>query len=108
MPMVMEIALTAENSEYYVGVPSSSYTEGLASDSAIGSIAHSVCLLRAKDADAAAALANDVEAKANPAKWICVTAEKMIVKQKGDLVLLIMASSSNADIISANFDNLSV
>ncbi len=108
MPMVMNITLSAENSEYYVGVPFSSYTEGLASDSAIGSIAHSVCLLRASDADAAASLAKEVEANANPAKWICVTAEKMIVKQKGDLVLLIMASSDNADIISANFDALDI
>ena len=32
----------------------------------------------------------------------------MIVKQKGDLVLLIMASSDNADIISANFDALDI
>lgn len=108
MPMVMNTTLSSENSEYYVGVPSSSYTEGLASDSAIGSIAHSVCLLRAADADKAAALAKDVKEKANPRKWVCVEAEKVIVKQKGDLVLLIMTSADKADTISANFDNLSV
>lgn len=108
LPMRLETVLTEENSEYYTGVPFSSYREGLASDAAIGSIAHSVCLLRASDADAAASLAKEVEANANPAKWICVTAEKMIVKQKGDLVLLIMASSDNADIISANFDALDI
>ncbi len=108
MPMVMNTTLSSENSEYYVGVPFSSYTEGLASDSAIGSIAHSVCLLRAADSDAAALLAKSVKEKANPRKWVCVEAEKVIVKQKGDLVLLIMTSADKADKISSNFDNLSV
>lgn len=108
MPMVMNTTLSSENSEYYVGVPFSSYTEGVASDSAIGSIAHSICLLRAADADQAAALAKEVKEKANPRKWVCVEAEKVIVKQKGDLVLLIMTSADKADTISANFDNLDV
>lgn len=108
MPMVMDVTLSAENSEYYVGVPYSSYKEGLASDAAIGSIAHSVCLLRAADADKAASLAKSVKEKANPRKWVCVEAEKVIVKQKGNLVLLIMTSADKADKISTNFDNLSV
>ncbi|HIQ58921.1 MAG TPA: hypothetical protein IAB22_05675 [Candidatus Merdivicinus intestinavium] len=106
LPMRLETVLTEENSEYYTGVPFSSYREGLASDAAIGSIAHSVCLLRAEDEEAAKSLADEVEKSADPRKWVCVEAETKLVRQKGDLVVLIMTDASQAEQISANFDAL--
>ncbi len=106
MPMVGNIELTEDNSEYCTGVPRSQYTEGLASDAMINAQAHSVCLLRAESAEAAEALAADVEAKANPGKWICVTAEKTIVDRIDNVVILIMTSADLADRIHANFQAL--
>lgn len=72
MPMVGNTELTADNSVYYTGVESTEYTEGLASEAMIGSIAHSVVLLRAEDEAAAETLKEDVKANVDPRKWICV------------------------------------
>ena len=115
MPMLMPadmnegskyMPLTVDNSEYNVGVPRDAYKEGIAAESAISAIAHSVCLLRADSAEAAAQLAKDVEANADPRKWVCVEAEKKIVRQSGDVVILIMTSADLADRLDANFQAL--
>lgn len=106
MPMVANVELTAENAESFVGVPASDFKEGLASDALINAVAHSVCLLRAEDAASAEKLAAAVDENADPRKWICVEAEKKVVEQRGDLVLLVMASSDLADQIVANFQAL--
>ena len=106
LPMTMEQELTEENSEYNVGVARSSYTEGLASDAAINAIAFSVCLMRAEDEEKAKNLAEEVEEKADPRKWICVEAESKIVDRIGDVVILIMAEKTLADQLSANFKAL--
>ena len=72
----------------------------------INAVAHSVCLLRAEDAAAAEELAKAVEENADPRKWICVEAEKKVVEQRGDLVLLGMSGTDLADQIVANFQAL--
>lgn len=96
--------LTEENSEYSLGVARDAYAEGIAAESAISAVAHSVCLVRAASADEAAQLAADIEANANPNKWICVGAESKIVKQSGDVVILIMTGADLADQLAAGFD----
>ena len=106
MPMTMEQELTEDNSEYNVGVARSEYVEGLASDAAINAIAFSVCLMRAESAEAAQTLAEQVEEKANPNKWVCVEAEAKIVDRIGDVVILIMADQTLADQLSDNFKAL--
>jgi len=47
-----------------------------------------------------------VEANADPRKWVCVEAEKKIVRQSGDVVILIMTSADLADRLDANFQAL--
>ena len=106
MPMTMEQELTEENSEYHLGVARSEYAEGIASDAAVNAIPFSVCLMRAEDADKAAALAEAVEENANPCKWVCVEAETVLVDRIGDVVILIMADQQMADQLSANFKAL--
>lgn len=95
--------LTAENSEYNVGVPVDQYVEGICAEAAMSAQAHSVVLLKAENAEKAAALANEVAEKANPRKWICVNAERLIVEHSGDTVLLIMSYNDLAQAISDNF-----
>ena len=73
---------------------STEYTEGLASEAMIGSIAHSVVLLRAEDEAAAETLKEDVKANVDPRKWICVEAEEVITDNIGDLVILIMSDGT--------------
>lgn len=106
LPAVMDTEITAENSEMFIGVPADSYKEALASDAMINAVAHSVCLVRAESAEAAEKLAKDIEAKADPRKWICVEAEKKLVATKGDLVMLVMSFTDAADELKASFDKL--
>lgn len=105
LPMLMNTEITAENVSMFINTEAE-FKDALASDAAIGSIAHSVCLFRAEDADKAAELATLIDENADPRKWICVEAEKKEVAQRGNLVLLVMTAESTADTILANFENL--
>ena len=72
-----------------------------------GSIAHSVVLVRIKDAKNAEDVMTKIKENVNPRKWICVGVEEdeVIVKSKGDLIILIMAQSGREN-LEKGFDNL--
>lgn len=106
LPAYEPMELTEENFEFFAFLPYAEGYEGLQADALIGSIAHSVVLVRVPaDADAEQAAA-DMEANANPRKWICVEAEKTVVRQYGDTILLVMSSGETANTILTNFDAL--
>ena len=42
----------------------------------------------------------------NPRKWVCVEAEKVVVENRGNLIILIMSSSDNVDKLLTGFNNL--
>ncbi len=105
MPAVMTTPITEEMEEFFLGT-TADFKDAVASDAMINAIAHSVCLVRAENADKAAELAKLIEEKANPTKWVCVEAEKKVVKQRGNLVLLVMSNPELTDSIVANFDKL--
>lgn len=81
------------------------YKSAVVSESMVGSIAHSVVLIRLEDASDADKAVKEIKDNADPRKWICVEAENTYVLSKGDLVVLIM-SNENADKIKENFENL--
>lgn len=81
------------------------YKEAVVSESMVGSIAHSVVLIRLENASDADAAVKVLKENADPRKWICVEAENVYALSKGDLVVLIM-SNENADTIKKNFENL--
>ena len=113
LPMLGQMPVDSESVEYYLGTTEVSFKEALVSEPMIGSIPHSVVLVRlndAKDADAAVA---KIKESANPRKWICVEATNVVVKSKGDLVILIMSDTEAtpaeqhlAPKLEANFNNL--
>jgi len=78
----------------------------MTADAAIGSIAHSVVVVKVPEGVDAATVAADIEANADPRKWICVEAEKVIVSYHEDTILLVMSAEATADAIAANFDAL--
>lgn len=110
LPMMLQnIELTEEDIEYYIGTNDIKWKEAIASESGIGSIAHSVVLIRMSEdvtendiEDAK----NKIKENANPRKWLCVEAENVIVENKGDLIILIM-SDSKAETLKKNFSKLS-
>ena len=100
--------VNAENIEGFLGTSDIEYDEALASESMVGSIAHSVVLVRvAKGADVEATK-KAIKDNVNPRKWICVGVEdekNVIVDNRGDLIVLIM-ENTHAQTIHENFKNL--
>lgn len=104
--MLTNFEVTEENVENYLGTKDIEYEEALASESAVGSIAHSVVLIRMKDGANIEEAKKKIEENANPRKWICVEADDVVVKNKGNLIILIMSSSNYTQKIENSFDNL--
>ena len=95
--MLTNTEVNEENIEYYLGTKDIEYVEALASESGIGSIAHSVVLVRAKDNADIEKIKTDIKEKVDPRKWLCVGVERedLIVKNKGNLIILIMVEDEN-------------
>lgn len=109
VPMMLQnTELTEETIEYYIGTKDIKWKEAIASESPIGSVAHSVVLIRMKE-DATSKDIEDaktkIKEKADPRKWICVEAENVFVESKGDLIILIM-SDDKAETLKTNFEKL--
>ena len=80
--------------------------EAAYSECMIGSIAHSVVLVRVPDGTDVEAVRADIEKNHDPRKWICVEAEKSAVVAHNNTILLVMADAVVADQVLANFDAL--
>ncbi len=107
LPMMLSnIPVTTEDIEYFVGTSEIDFKEAVANESMTGSIPHSIVLVRLNDAKTAEDAVAKIKEKADPRKWICVEAENVTVKSKGDLVVLIMSSNDLAQKVEANFDGL--
>ena len=107
LPMgLSNMEVNSENVESFIGTANVKYTEALANESMVGAIAHSVVLVRLEDSQDPAAAVETIKAKVNPRKWICVEASNVVVKNKGNLVVLIMSNEELAPKLEANFDNL--
>ena len=98
--------VTKETAEYFLGTADIEFKEALVSESGVGAIAHSVVLVRLNDAKDAEDAVSKIKENANPRKWICVEASNVIVKSKGDLVILIMSNEVLAPKLEANFEGL--
>ena len=104
--MCDNVIIPADQYPYYLFID---YIDGSIAASAsamIGSIAHSVVLLKLPEDADVAAVAADIEANMDPRKWICVEAEATLVKTSGQYVLMAMSSQDIVDAISANFDTV--
>ena len=92
MPMVGTIELFEENFEYSAFVPYKSTYLAVESMPMIGSMPHSVVIVKAESATEAAQLAEDMKANANPRKWVCVNARSVKSAAKGEYAILVMTS----------------
>lgn len=107
IPSLGNIEVTADNIEYYLGTSDIDYSEALASEPLMSSIAHSVVLVRLNNKKDAKDVKEEILNNINPAKWICVEVDKQNVKvaNKGNLVVLVM-DNEISDKILENFNNL--
>ena len=107
--MLTNIEVTEENVEYYLGTSDIEYESALASESGVGSIAHSVVLVRTKDNADIESIKTKIKESINPRKWICVGVEEkdIIVENKGNLIILILVEDKTTrETLNEGFDNL--
>ena len=111
-PMLGNINVSTDmkdNIGYYIGTEEIEYEEILASEPMMGSIAHSVVLVRMKEGADIEEAKKLIKENINPRKWICVEVpeDKVIVKSKGNLIILIMvADNTTREKIEEGFNNL--
>ena len=104
---LMNMEVNEETIEGFLGTKEIDYTEALASESMVGSIAHSVILVRT-DGDVEA-VKNKIKENVNPRKWICVGVEPedVIIKNKGNLIIVIIVEDEpTRTLIEKGFDAL--
>ena len=89
-----------------LGIKELNYEEATVSQPMIGSIAHSVVVIKLKDTEDAATVAAEIKEKINPRKWVCVEAEQVYVENRGNTIIAVMAEKKTADKIIENFRNL--
>ena len=100
---VMEIPADYFDLFYHTGLPDESLISGVAvSESAMGSQAYSLVLVRAADASKVAEIAETMKQNIDPRKWVCVEADDIRCVAAGDVVLFIMVSSEYASSITAD------
>ena len=95
--------------EYAIGTSEIDYKEIYESKPMIGSIAYSVVLVRMEENADIEAAKTAIKENVDPRKWICaeVPKENVIVKSKGDLIILIMVENETLrNKIEEGFDNL--
>ncbi|HAS74397.1 MAG TPA: hypothetical protein DCS67_09660 [Clostridiales bacterium UBA8960] len=98
--------LDEESFSWFMFIDAIEGAEAVSADAMISSVAHSVVVVRLPEGTDAVAVAKEIEEKADPRKWICVEAEKTVVKVNGNLVLLVMSTEEVADAVTVNFENL--
>lgn len=96
--MLMNTEINDENIEYYLGTKDIEYTEALASESSVDSVAHSVVLVRTKENANIDEIKDKISESANPKKWDSVEVEEddVIVENVGDLIILIMVDDEDS------------
>lgn len=105
MPMVAGMPIEdAESFTYYAFIPYIEGAECYVSEPMIGSIAHSVVLLKLPEGTDVETVKADIEANADPRKWVCVEAEKVTVVSHDNVVMLVMSTVAMSETVVANFE----
>lgn len=106
LPAVSNIPVGKDNFSYFFGAENIDFDEALVSEAMMNAVPHSVGVIRLKSDADVEKVKQEIKQKANPRKWICVEAEKVIVESKGNVIILIMSFEDTADKIAENFNNL--
>lgn len=98
----------ADAVNYYLGVASADSIErAVFSEPMIGSIPYSMCLVKVKDGADKDALKQEILDGVNYRKWVCVAAEKILVADCGDVIMMVMSSEDNVETIYNAFSAVS-
>lgn len=107
-PFVMSMPLTAEDFEFSAFIPYEEGFEAVVNEPMMGSIAHSIVLVKCSDEAKAKEVAAAMEAACNPRKWVCVEADIVKSATNGNIAMLLMTTTQGglSETILANFNAL--
>lgn len=97
--------LTEDNEQAMLGTADIDYIEGVFSVPMISSIAYQCVLLRVNPDDIET-VKQQLKDNADLNKWVCVSAETVLVENVGDVVLFIMSDQDVAYAVSTAFQSL--
>jgi len=106
LPMSETWELTADNFYNVLFIDYIEGAKGVMSQALIAVHPHAVVLVELPDGVDASAVAAQIEANADPARWICVAAEKLGVFTVGQFVVMAMSEANTVDGIESNLDVL--
>lgn len=90
----MPIDLTGEDFSYWLGMTDATgIKSAIYSEPMMSSVAYSVCLIEAEEGANIEQLKEDIFNKVNAVKWLCVTAEKVMVTNSDNTILLVMTNA---------------
>lgn len=99
------IELTDDLEVSILGTDQITYTEGVVSMPMMSSMAYQCVLLRVDEADVESAK-QALKDNANLNKWVCVSAETMLIESRGDVIFFIMSDKDTAAAMSSAFQKL--
>ncbi|MBE6564870.1 MAG: hypothetical protein E7655_06335 [Ruminococcaceae bacterium] len=95
--------IPAEYPEDFVGLTADQYKEyveaGAFHEPMISPADHSMSVIQLKEGADAEAVAKIVFENCNPRKWVCMTAEHVLVARSGQYIMLAMTTKSNTEIL---------
>ena len=96
-----------EGAQYYIGVdPTGKAAKAVFVEPMIGSIPFSMCVIEAAEGADIEALKNEILEGVNYRKWICVAAEKVLVSNCGNKILMIMSTEEIVDDVYNAFSTI--
>ena len=97
--MLGNMPIDAESASYFIGLTEDEFNtyveEALANEPMMSSIAHSLCIVKLKDASKVEEVKQKIFDNCNPRKWLCVSPEYILVVDSGDYVAFAMTTESN-------------
>ena len=88
-----------------LGTDEIDYLEGIVSMPMNSSIAYQCVLLRVNEEDAAT-VKQQIKENADLAKWICVSAETMLIESRGNVIFFVMGEQNTVYALNSAFQNL--
>ncbi len=106
MPECETIQVVAEYYPSFLFIDYIEGSEALTSEALMSSVAHSIVVLKLPEGSDVEAIRSEIEKKADPMKWVCVSAEKVEVVAKGNVILLVMSYEDIVKQCVENFNNI--
>lgn len=96
------LELTEDFEIAFLGTDEINYTEGVVSAPMMSSVAYQCVLLRVAEEDVET-VKQQIKDNADLNKWVCVSAETMLIESRGDVIFFVMGDNNTAYALNTAF-----